>query len=52
LGSLSIITGTEAGCILLGKELDIVGSSIDIWKNGWIEHIDTGKQRMNNSIPG
>jgi len=34
LGSLSIITGVEASCILSEKELDVVGLSIDIWKTG------------------
>jgi len=29
LGSLSIITGAGASCILLEKELDVVGSSMD-----------------------
>jgi len=33
-GSLSIITGVEASCILLEKVLDIVGSSMDTWKTG------------------
>ena len=30
LGSLSIMTRVEAGCILLEKVLDVVGSSMDI----------------------
>ena len=34
-GSLSIITGVEAGCILSEKVLDVAGSSIDTWKTGW-----------------
>ena len=29
LGSLSIITGAGVSCILLEKELDVVGSSMD-----------------------
>ena len=33
-GSLSIITGVEASCILLEKVLDVVGLSMDIWKTG------------------
>jgi len=33
-GSLSIITGVEAGCILSEKVLDVAGSSIDTWKTG------------------
>ena len=33
-GSLSIMTGVEASCILLEKVLDVVGSSIDTWKTG------------------
>ena len=32
--SLSIITRAEASCVLLEKELDIVGSSMDTWKTG------------------
>jgi len=52
LGSLSIITRTEAGCVLSGKELDMAGLSIDTWKTGWIEHIDSGRQRVNNSVLG
>jgi len=34
LGSLSIITGAGVSCILLEKELDVVGSSMDTWKTG------------------
>ena len=34
LGSLSIITGAGISCILLEKELDVVGSSMDTWKTG------------------
>ena len=33
-GSPSIITGTGAGCVLLEKKLDMVGSSVNIWKTG------------------
>ena len=33
-GSFSIITGAGASCILLEKELDMVGSSMDTWKTG------------------
>ena len=40
-GSLSIMTGAEAGYILLEKVLDVVGSSMDTWKTGWTEHIDS-----------
>ena len=29
-----MITNVEAGCILPGKELDVVGSSINTWKTG------------------
>jgi len=52
LGSLSIITRTEAGCVLSGKELDMAGLNIDTWKTEWIEHIDSGRQRVNNSVLG
>ena len=31
---LSIITGVRASCILLEKVLDMVGSSMNIWKTG------------------
>ncbi len=34
LGSLSIITRAGVSCILLEKELDMVGSSMDTWKTG------------------
>jgi len=34
LGSPSIITGAGTSCILLEKELDVAGLSIDIWKTG------------------
>ena len=40
-GSLSIMTGVGAGCILLEKVLDVVGSSMDTWKTGWTECIDS-----------
>jgi len=30
----------------------MAGSSIDTWKTGWTEHIDSGRQRMNDSILG
>ena len=52
LVSLLIITSVEASCILLGKELDVVGLSIDIWETGWTEHIESERQRVNNSILG
>ena len=35
------MTGAEAGYILLEKVLDVVGSSMDTWKTGWTEHIDS-----------
>jgi len=41
-GSLSIITSAGTGCVLLGKELNVAGLSIDIWKTGWTEYIDSG----------
>jgi len=52
LGSPSIMTGAGAGCILLEKVLDVVGLSMDTWKTGWTEHIDSERQRVNNRIPG
>ena len=33
-GFLSIITGAETSCVLSEKELNIAGSSMDIWKTG------------------
>ena len=51
-GFPSIITRAETSCFLLEKELDIVGSSMDIWKTGWTECIDFGRHRVNDSIPG
>jgi len=45
-----IITGAEASCVLSGKELDVIGLSMDIWKTGWTEYIDFGRQRVNNSV--
>ena len=52
LGSPSIITSTVTSCVLLEKKLDMAGSSIDIWKTGWIEYIDSGRWRINDSVPG
>ena len=52
LGSLSIMTRTGAGCILSEKVLDVVGLSIDIWKTGWTECMDSGRWRVNNRVPG
>ena len=52
LGSLSIMTGAEAGCILSEKVLDVVGLNMDIWKTGWTECMDSGRQRVNNRVPG
>ena len=43
LGSLLIITRVGASCVLSEKELNVVGSSMDTWKTGWIEHIDSGR---------
>jgi len=51
-GSPSIMTRTEAGCILLEKVLDMVGSSIDTWMTGWTEHMDSGRWRVNDRVPG
>ena len=51
-GSSSIMTGVEAGCILLEKVLDVAGLSMDTWKTGWAEHMDSGRQRVNNRVPG
>jgi len=50
--SLSIITRVEASCVLLGKELDVVGSNIDTWETGWTEYIDSEKWRVNNNVLG
>jgi len=50
-GSPSIMTGVEASCILSEKVLDVVGSSIDTWKTGWTERMDSGRQRVNDRVP-
>ena len=52
LGSPSIMTGAEASCILLEKVLDVAGSSMDTWKTGWTERMDSGRRRVNNRVPG
>jgi len=52
LGSSLIITGTKASCILSEKELDMIGSSMDIWKTGWTKWIDSRRWRVNDSILG
>ena len=46
------MTGAGASCILLKKVLDVVSSSMDIWKTGWTEHIDSGRQKVNDRVPG
>ena len=51
-GSLLIITGIRASCVLLRKELNVAGLSMDIQKTEWIEHMDSGRQRVNDSVPG
>ena len=51
-GSPSIMTGAGAGCILLEKVLDVAGSSMDTWKTGWTECMDSGRQRVNDRVPG
>ena len=43
LGSLSIITEAEASCVLLEKVLDIAGLSMNTWKTGWTECMESGK---------
>jgi len=52
LGSPSIITSVGASYVLLGKELDVVSLSINTWKTGKTEYIDSERQKMNNSILG
>ena len=49
-GSPSIITGVGASCVLLERELDMVGSNMDTWKTGWTEYMDSERWRVNNSI--
>ena len=51
-GSSSIMTGAEAGYILSEKVLDVVGLSMDTWKTGWTEHMDSGRWRVNDKMPG
>ena len=50
LGFLSIMTGAGASCILSEKVLDVVGLSMDTWKTGWTEHMNSGSQRVNNRV--
>jgi len=50
LSSPSIITSAETGCVLLEKELDMAGLSIDTWKTEWTECINFGRWRVSNSI--
>ena len=52
LSSPSIMTGAGAGCILSEKVLDVAGSSMDTWKTGWTERMDSGRQRVNDRVPG
>ena len=49
-GSPSIMTGVGASCILLEKVLDVVGSSMDTWKTGWTECMDSGRWRVNDRV--
>ena len=46
------MTGAEASCILLEKMLDVAGSSMDTWKTEWTEHMDFGRRRVNDRVPG
>ena len=52
LGFLSIMTGVGASCILSEKVLDIAGLSMDTWKTGWTECMNSRKQRVNDKVPG
>ena len=45
------MTGVGAGCILLEKVLDVVGSYMDTWKTGWTERMDSGRWRVNDRVP-
>jgi len=42
----------KASYVPLEKELYVVGLSMDTWKTGWTEYIDSGRQRVNNSVLG
>ena len=46
------MTGAGASYILLEKVLEVVGSSMNTWKTGWTEHMDSGRQRVNDRVPG
>jgi len=46
------MTGARTSCILLEKVLDVVDLSMDTWKTGWTEHIDSGRWRVNDRVPG
>jgi len=46
------MTGAGASCILLEKVLDVAGLSMDTWKTGWTEHMESGRQRVNDRVSG
>ena len=52
LGSPSIMTGVGASYTLLEKVLDVAGSSMDTWKTGWTECMDSGKRKVNDRVSG
>ena len=44
------MTGAEASCIFLEKVLDVVGLNMDTWNTEWTEHMDSGRQRVNDRV--
>ena len=46
------MTGAGASCILSEKVFNVVGSSMDIWKTAWTDCMDSGRQRVNDRVPG
>jgi len=46
------MTGVETSCILSEKVLDMAGSSMDTWKTGWTERMDSRRWRVNDKVPG
>jgi len=49
-GSPYITTDRDGGLDQLGKILDIIGSSIDMWNTGWTVCIDLGKYIVNEWV--
>jgi len=48
--SPSIMNSIRAGWVLLKKVIEVVGLSMEIYKTGCIESIDSWRQRVNNRV--